>query len=351
MVRQARGDPGHRGHDVTSTTPGSTPIGGAHEGDGHGQRVDAHSAEVEPRTLLVHYLRDDLGLTGTNVGCDTSSCGACTVHLDGESVKSCTVLAVQADGSEVTTIEGLADGRRAAPDAGGVPAVPRPPVRLLHAGHGDGRGRRSSTRTRTPTEAGGARSGSRATSAAAPATRTSSQVGAGLCRPTDRLDRRGAGMTATEPRHRGRAAAPRRHRHPHAPPRGPGRCSPARPASPTTSHIPGALHLAHRAQPVRPRPHHLDRHVGGAGDARRRRRVHRRRPADAVGRPDAVRVAGHRGHEEPAALPARHRQGALRRRRRGRRARRDRRARPATRSRPSTSTTSRCRRWSTSRTP
>ena len=66
------------------------------------------SHDVEPRLLLVHYLRDAVGLTGTNVGCDTSSCGACTVHLDGESVKSCTVLAVQADGGSVTTIEGLA---------------------------------------------------------------------------------------------------------------------------------------------------------------------------------------------------------------------------------------------------
>jgi carbon-monoxide dehydrogenase small subunit len=65
-------------------------------------------AEVEPRDLLVHTLRDELGLTGTHVGCDTSSCGACTVHLDGEAVKSCTVLSVQADGHEVTTIEGLA---------------------------------------------------------------------------------------------------------------------------------------------------------------------------------------------------------------------------------------------------
>ena len=63
---------------------------------------------VEPRLLLVHYVRDVRGLTGTHVGCDTSNCGACTVHLDGESVKSCTVLAVQADGHEVTTIEGLA---------------------------------------------------------------------------------------------------------------------------------------------------------------------------------------------------------------------------------------------------
>lgn len=65
-------------------------------------------ADVEPRTLLVYFLREQLGLTGTNVGCDTSSCGACTVLVDGESVKSCTMLAAQADGHEVTTIEGLA---------------------------------------------------------------------------------------------------------------------------------------------------------------------------------------------------------------------------------------------------
>ena len=69
-----------------------------------------HHDEVEPRRLLVHYLRETLGLTGTHVGCDTSQCGACTVLLDGKSVKSCTVLAVQADGAEVTTIEGLAHG-------------------------------------------------------------------------------------------------------------------------------------------------------------------------------------------------------------------------------------------------
>ncbi len=73
----------------------------------NGARCDA---DVEPRQLLVYFLRDQLGLKGTNVGCDTSSCGACTVLVDGESVKSCTVLAVQADGSDVTTIEGLAAG-------------------------------------------------------------------------------------------------------------------------------------------------------------------------------------------------------------------------------------------------
>ena len=70
---------------------------------------ERREAEVEPRQLLVYFLRNQLGLTGTNVGCDTSSCGACTVLVDGESVKSCTVFAVQADGAEVTTIEGLAE--------------------------------------------------------------------------------------------------------------------------------------------------------------------------------------------------------------------------------------------------
>src|SRR5947209_4775167 len=64
--------------------------------------------DVEPRTLLVHFLRDQLGLTGTHIGCDTSNCGACTVLFDGQAVKSCTVFAVQADGHEITTIEGLA---------------------------------------------------------------------------------------------------------------------------------------------------------------------------------------------------------------------------------------------------
>jgi aerobic carbon-monoxide dehydrogenase small subunit len=68
-----------------------------------------HTSEVEPRLLLVHYLREKLGLTGTNIGCDTSQCGACTILLDGTAVKSCTVLAVQADGGSVTTIEGLAE--------------------------------------------------------------------------------------------------------------------------------------------------------------------------------------------------------------------------------------------------
>ncbi|MEX0754677.1 MAG: (2Fe-2S)-binding protein [Actinomycetota bacterium] len=71
---------------------------------------EQREAEVEPRQLLVYFLREGLGLTGTNVGCDTSSCGSCTVHVDDEAVKSCTMLAVQADGRRVTTIEGMAAG-------------------------------------------------------------------------------------------------------------------------------------------------------------------------------------------------------------------------------------------------
>jgi aerobic carbon-monoxide dehydrogenase small subunit len=71
---------------------------------------ESREADVEPRLLLVHFLRDTLGLTGTHVGCDTSNCGACTVHVDGESAKSCTMLAVQADGRAVKTIEAMADG-------------------------------------------------------------------------------------------------------------------------------------------------------------------------------------------------------------------------------------------------
>lgn len=70
----------------------------------------SYNDDVEPRLLLVHYLRERVGKTGTPVGCDTSNCGACTVHLNGESVKSCAVLAVQAEGAEITTIEGMANG-------------------------------------------------------------------------------------------------------------------------------------------------------------------------------------------------------------------------------------------------
>jgi aerobic carbon-monoxide dehydrogenase small subunit len=91
-----------------------------------------HEHEVEPRLLRVHYLREVLGKTGTNIGCDTSNCGACTVHLDGRSVKSCTVLAVQTDGHEVSTIEGLA---RPADD-GDATAGWHPMQKAFHTEHG-----------------------------------------------------------------------------------------------------------------------------------------------------------------------------------------------------------------------
>ena len=100
------------------------------------------NANVDPRTLLVQFLRENLRLTGTHVGCDTSQCGACVVHLDGKAVKSCTTLAVMADGHEVKTIEGLARRRRAAAsDAGSLPRASRPAMRLLHPRHDHDRGR------------------------------------------------------------------------------------------------------------------------------------------------------------------------------------------------------------------
>ena len=102
----------------------------------NGQR---RSDEVEPRLLLVHYLRETCGLRAANVGCDTTSCGACTVLFNGASVKSCTMLTVQAAGGEVTTAEGwrAADGELH-PVQRGIPAGARPAVRLLHPGDGDG---------------------------------------------------------------------------------------------------------------------------------------------------------------------------------------------------------------------
>ena len=109
-----------------------------------------YQREVEPRLLLVHFLRD-AGLTGTKIGCDTSQCGACTVLLDGVAVKSCTCLAVQADGASVTTIEGLAHGRPADGAAGGVLGEARPAVRLLHAGDGVRRARDPARAIRNPT--------------------------------------------------------------------------------------------------------------------------------------------------------------------------------------------------------
>ena len=94
------------------------------------------SGEVEARTLLVEFLREHLRLTGTHVGCDTSQCGACVVHVDGDSVKSCTMLALQAEGSDVKTIEGVANGDELHPMQEAFRGKPRPSVRILHTRNG-----------------------------------------------------------------------------------------------------------------------------------------------------------------------------------------------------------------------
>jgi aerobic carbon-monoxide dehydrogenase small subunit len=139
-------------HRAPSSRPRvTTPDMPAQNGEGgrpggrvaHRARGERHApgGDVEPRRLLVQVIRDDLGLTGTHVGCDTSQCGACTVHVDGKAVKSCAILAVQADGGDRHDDRG--DGRRRDPPPApaGVLGEARPPVRLLHAGDDHGRGR------------------------------------------------------------------------------------------------------------------------------------------------------------------------------------------------------------------
>ena len=104
-----------------------------------------HTVQVPPRTLLSQLLRDELDLTGTHVGCDTSSCGACTVLVNGNATKSCTMFAVQADGCEVTTVEGLASNGRATPDPDRFQGKTRLAVRLLHSRNDGDRGTDSRT--------------------------------------------------------------------------------------------------------------------------------------------------------------------------------------------------------------
>ena len=100
----------------------------------NGEKV---TRDVEPRQLLVHFIRETPGLTGTHWGCDTSNCGACVVQMDGEPVKSCTILAVMCEGHEIRTVESLEVDGQARPDPDGLPRDARPPVRVLHAGHAD----------------------------------------------------------------------------------------------------------------------------------------------------------------------------------------------------------------------
>ena len=158
---------------------------------------DEVTREIEPRLLLVHFLRDTLGLTGTHWGCDTSNCGTCVVLMDGEPVKSCTVLAAMAGGPRDPHGRGPRAGRRARPRPAGLHGGARPAVRLLHAGHDADRARAARPQ---PGPHRGARSArrSRARSAAARATRTSSGRSAG--RPSTRSSRPRPGELSSWPR-------------------------------------------------------------------------------------------------------------------------------------------------------
>ena len=266
-----------------------------------------YTDEVEPRTLLVHYLREQVGKIGTVVGCDTSNCGACTVDLDGASVKSCTVLAVQADGGEVLTDRGPGRRRRhAAPGPDRVPRAARPAVRLLHAGHDHG-GSRPAQEQPEPVRGRGARGhrGQPLPLHRLPEHRPSGP-GRGRSKLMTAVDRR---PQHADPRDRpvpqaqgGRAP----HHRAHHLDRQHGPAGHAAPGDP--------------AQPDGARDDHLHRHHRGEVAAGRRRRVHRPGLQGHPGRP-ALRVAGHPRHGQPGRAVAGGHAGQSRRRVRRRRRR------------------------------
>ena len=128
VLRRARGRPSSRERAVSGEEPSTSRIISV-EVNG-----DVYEREVEARRLLVHFIRDDLDLTGTHIGCDTGNCGACTVHLDGQLVKSCMLLAVQADGAKIGTVEGLANGRRASRSSSRSPTTTRSSAATAHRG-------------------------------------------------------------------------------------------------------------------------------------------------------------------------------------------------------------------------
>ena len=318
----------------------------------------ARTVEVEPRRLLVQLLREDLGLTGTHVGCDTSQCGACTVLVDGRAVKSCTMLAVQADGRGVTTIEGLArDGglhplQQAFWEKHGLqcgfctPGMIMTAADLLASRARPRRGRASATPSRAtsaaapatttscgPSPGGGHHARRRPASDAADADpprrgrrrpRTNRRPGLRTSRRrrprTNRRCRQRRSGRPVRPGLRGQPASPaerprergRRRRRPAAAPRG-------RPLHHRHRHVPRRREAAGHgprgdpAQPLRPRADRLGRHLRRAAHARRHRRLHRpgpRRPAAA-----ALRLAGRRRertlHQQPQhAAPARPRRRA-----------------------------------------
>ncbi len=260
-----------------------------------------HDLEVEPRELLVYVLRDRLGLTGTNVGCDTSSCGACTVLVNGESVKSCTMLGVQADGVEITTIEGPRDERRAPSGPAGVPRPPRAPVRLLHAGDGPGGGQPHRERRRD--RRGGDSRGPRREPLPlhrVPQHRRGCRVrgGGGVMTAIETAP----GFVGTSVKRKEDASLLR-----------------GRGTFIDNLTLPGDRVHGRRAQPVPARPDHEREPRRRASGRGCRRRVQRRRPRRRLEGRAPVRLAGHRGHQDAVALPARDRRGSVPgRRRRGR---------------------------------
>ena len=293
----------------------------------------SYSDDVEPRTLLVHYLRGNLGKTGTVVGCDTSNCGACTVHLDGVSVKSCSVLAVQADGCEVTTIEGLAqDGEL------------HPMQKAFHEHHA--------------LQCGFCTPGMIMSACALlkdnpdpDETEIREGLEGNLCRCTGYQNIVAAVKAA---RHGGGGPSDRRRRAlrelelgRRPPPQG-GPAADHRPHEVDRQHRP-AGHAAPRVrpQPLRPRAHHLGGHHGRQGLAQRRRGADRGRPRRRAGVP-ADGVADHQGHADAAPPGAGRGPRRVRRRGRGGRGRARPTARPATPPTWSTSTTRSCRSSSTS---
>ena len=232
------------------------------------------TASAEVRTSLADFLREDLELTGTHLGCEHGVCGACTVLVDGEPVRSCLMLAVQADGADVTTIEGLADGDDAAPAAAGVHGELRVPVRVLHAGLRDVDACAAARRSRPPTRPRSARS-CRATSAAAPATRPSSRA---CCWPRVVPARKGpccdrcADLGSVGVRSVGaRVLAVGGPADPH-------RAGPLRRRLVPPRHAARRVPAQHRAA----RPASVDRRERGARAARRRRGVHGRRHGRAL---------------------------------------------------------------------
>ena len=250
------------------------------------------SADVEPRLLLVHFLRETLGLTGTHVGCDTSNCGACTVHLNGEAVKSCTLLAVQADGAEVKTIEGMGQEGALHPlqeafwEHHGLQCGYCTPGMIMASAD-------LLQRNPKPERGGGPRGA-----------RGQPLPLHGL--PQHRQGRPGGlrVMSATARRALGRPADQAQ-------------------GGPAADHGPRPLHRRHQRHRaavgvVRPlargaREDRLDRHVGREGLPRRARGLHRPRPRPRGAAADGLGAAGHRG-QQPAALGDRQGRGPPRRR-------------------------------------